>query len=169
MISNSDIKLAFIVAVAKNGVIGKDNDLPWHVPGDLKWFKAQTMGKPLIMGRKTFESLDKPLPGRPHIIITSDAAYSYEGVEVVNSIELAIIKAKTLAAKMGVDEVMVVGGATIYKQMLPVADRVYLTQIDLEPDGDAWFDPLGECWKVVWEEPHCDQIPNFLLQTLEKA
>ena len=115
-----------IAAMANNRVIGQDNKMPWHLPADLQHFKKVTMGKPVIMGRKTFESIGKPLPGRRNIVITSNEQYQYEGIEVVYSSEQA------LEVVSGVEEVMVIGGGNIYSQFLDKTERLYLTFIDQE-------------------------------------
>lgn len=130
---------ALVVAMAENRVIGRDGGLPWHIPGDLKLFKQTTMGKPIVMGRKTWESLGRPLPGRPNIVITRDAGYKAEGADVANGLDQALDLAASLAADLGTDEVMVIGGAEIYRLALPKADRLYLTEVALAPDGDAHF------------------------------
>lgn len=125
--------LSLIVAMDKNRLIGSNNALPWHLSDDLKRFKAITMGKPIVMGRKTFESIGKPLPGRRNIVITRNAAYIATGCEVVQSLAMAI--AQTAAAQ----ECIVIGGVQIYEQALPRVERIYLTQIEHEFSGDAWF------------------------------
>ena len=137
------VKLSLIVAVAENGVIGKDNDLPWKLSSDLKYFKATTMGKPIIMGRKTFQSIGKPLPGRVNIVITRDASFAVEGVITAHTLEMALEVGKSLAEARGVDEVMVIGGAEIYALTLPDADRLYLTRVHGEVAGDAFFPSLN--------------------------
>lgn len=126
-------QIAIIVATDKNGVIGKDNDLPWRLSADLKYFRRVTMGKPLIMGRNTHESIGRPLPGRQNIVVTSAPAYLAEGCTVVHSIHEA------LAACGDAEEVMVMGGASLYRQMLPLANVIYLTQVHAEVAGDTWF------------------------------
>ena len=141
------MKLAIIVAAAKNGVIGRNNQLPWHLPQDLKYFKAVTLGKPVIMGRKTYESIGKPLPGRTNIVITRNSDWrAAEGVIVTNSFEQALIGAsKVLGADSLIpEEAMVIGGAEIYRSALQLADRIYLTQVDAVPEGDAFFEPLNK-------------------------
>ncbi|WP_404342930.1 type 3 dihydrofolate reductase [Pseudoalteromonas mariniglutinosa] len=122
-----------IAAMANNRIIGKDNQMPWHLPADLQHFKKVTMDKPVIMGRKTFESIGRPLPGRRNIIITRNSDYSAAGIEVVNSPEAA------LALISDVEEVMVIGGGNIYQQFLADADTLYLTFIDLDVEGDTQF------------------------------
>lgn len=122
-----------IVAHANNRIIGKDNDMPWYLPADLAYFKKTTLGKPVVMGRKTFESIGRPLPGRQNIVISRDAEYQAEGVDVVSSVEQALAKAAN------VDEIMVIGGGAIYRHCLPAAQRLYITHIDAEIDGDTKF------------------------------
>ena len=132
--------IALIAAVARNGVIGRDNQLPWHLPGELKYFKAVTLGKPVVMGRKTFESLGKPLPGRTNIVITRDKNFGVDAaVIVVGSIDAALRRADVIAQRDGASEIMVIGGAEIYRQALPLADVLYLTEVQADVDGDAHF------------------------------
>ncbi|MFO7481023.1 type 3 dihydrofolate reductase [Oceanibaculum nanhaiense] len=128
-----------IAALARNRVIGQGNGLPWRLPGDLKFFKAMTLGKPVVMGRKTFQSIGRPLPGRPNIVVTRDPGFAAEGVHVARDIDTALDLAATLARETGAEEVMVIGGAEIYAQALPRLDRLYLTEIDAEIAGDAYF------------------------------
>jgi len=134
--------ISLIVAMAENRVIGRDGKLPWRIPGDLKHFKQTTMGKPVVMGRKTWESLGCPLPGRANVIVTRDLAYGVEGAYVAHDIDAALALAEGLAA--GGDEVMVIGGADIYAQTINRADRLYLTEIHMETEGDALFPELDE-------------------------
>ena len=132
-----------------NWLIGKDNGLPWKVPADLQFFKKVTMSKPIVMGRKTFESIGRPLPGRKNIIITRDKNYQAEGCEVCFSIEQAIEKAGE------VEELMVIGGANIYQQFLDRADRLYMTRVLGEFEGDAWFPEVDfSQWHLVEKEDH---------------
>lgn len=146
------MNLAIIVAAAKNGVIGKNNQLPWHLPQDLKYFKAVTLGKPVIMGRKTFESIGRPLPGRTNIVVTRDKLWCpHSEIVVVHSLEQAISRAADVIAASAttMDEAMIIGGAEIYRTALPLANKIYLTEIDAEPDGDAFFSPLdGRIWEL---------------------
>ncbi len=133
----------------QNRLIGKNNNLPWRLPADLKRFKSITLGKPVIMGRKTYESIGKPLPGRRNIIISRRTGYSAEGCEIVSGLDIAI----GIASKDA--EVMIIGGGSIYQQALPVANRMYLTVIAHAFDGDAWFPAYNESdWKVVDSEAH---------------
>jgi dihydrofolate reductase len=136
------MKISLVVAMASNGVIGRDNQLPWHLPADLKHFKQTTMGKPMLMGRKTWESIGRPLPGRTSIVITSDRSYAAAGCIVVHSIDAA------MAAATGQDEVMVIGGADLYRQLLPRADSIYLTRVHEAFDGDTF------CPKISNSEWH---------------
>ncbi len=133
------MRLALIVAQGLNRVIGNDNKLPWYLPEDLRYFKEVTMGKPIIMGRKTFESIGKPLPGRLNIVITRDSNWSAEGVKVVSGLGDAIEVGEGQALIDGVEEAVIIGGAQIYAQSLSIVDRLYLTQVEAEPEGDAYF------------------------------
>jgi dihydrofolate reductase len=140
----SEPVIALIVAVAENGVIGRDGKLPWRIPEDMKWFRERTAGRPLIMGRKTWESFPKrPLPGRTNIVITRDAAYRAEGAVVVTS----LLAALDVAYGEAPEEVMVIGGAEIYRAALPHARRIYLTSVHGEIAGDTHFPALDrEGW-----------------------
>ena len=133
-----------IAAVAENNAIGINNKMPWYLPGDLRYFKAVTMGKPIIMGRKTFDSLRKPLPGRTNIVITRDESWHHEGVKVVHSLDDALSLAENIALINGNEEVMVIGGEQIYRQALPGADRLYLTRVYQSFEGDAFFPEINE-------------------------
>ena len=139
-------EIVLIVARGDNGVIGNKGTLPWHIPEDLKHFKKLTMGKPMIMGRKTFESLPGRLPGRRHIVITRDAGWRKEGAEVANDAEAAI------AAAGDAPEIAVIGGADIFGMFLPSAKRIELTEVHRSPDGDTKMPPLGPGWRVAARE-----------------
>lgn len=128
-------KISVIAAVAKNGVIGADNKLPWNIPEDLRRFKKLTFGNPVIMGRKTFDSIGKPLPGRRNIVISRNADLQIDGCEIADSLEAAI----KIAQKENTDEIFVIGGAQIYAQAMQFARRLYLTEIDKDVKGDAFF------------------------------
>ncbi|WP_400190336.1 dihydrofolate reductase [Hymenobacter sp. B81] len=142
--------VALVVAVAENGVIGRDNQLPWHLPADLKHFKQLTTGHPIVMGRRTFESIGRPLPGRRNIVVTRQADWQAEGCEVVHS----VLGALELARQYD-DEVMVIGGAEIYRQALPAADVVYLTEVHFSPEGDAVLPPFtADDWREESRERH---------------
>jgi dihydrofolate reductase len=136
---------------AKNRALGKDNKLLWTIPDDLKRFRAITKGHPVIMGRKTFESIGRPLPDRPNIIVTRDSALSHDGMIVTHSVEAAIEKAKELDR----EEIFIIGGGQIYKEALPYTDKLYLTLIDDEREGDSFFPPYeDEFTNKTFEEPH---------------
>lgn len=137
-----------IAAMANNRIIGADNDMPWHLPADLKHFKAVTLGKPVIMGRKTYESIGKALPGRPNIVITGNSEYSLSDATVVDSPESALEVAKVLGAEA--NEIMVIGGGTIYQSFLNMADTLYLTFIELEVTGDTQFPDYNAA--ATWNE-----------------
>lgn len=158
--------VALIVAVAENGVIGRDGKLPWRIPEDMKWFKARTAGKPLVMGRKTWESFPKrPLPGRTNIVITRDRGYRAEGAVVVATFEAAL----DVAAGERPDEIMVLGGAEIYRLALPQTGRIYLTRVHAAVEGDTHFPPLDPAaWRetVVAHHPSSETTPfgySFLI------
>ena len=133
--------IALIVARAANGCIGRDNKLPWYLPGDLKYFKRVTLGKPIIMGRKTWESLKGPLPGRTNIVITRQADYVAEGARVVANLDEALELATAVLHIEDGDEVMVIGGAQIYQEALPQVTRMYVTEVHADVEGDAFFPP----------------------------
>ena len=158
--------ISLIAAMASNRVIGINNTLPWHLPADFKHFKAVTMGKPILMGRKTYESIGRPLPGRTNIIITHNPSYVAEGCHVVNSIEQALTLTENDA------EVMVIGGASFYQQTLPIAQRIYLTIIHHDFDGDAHFVKYDESiWREVERVDHQPDENNrypYSFLTLEK-
>ena len=141
------------MAKADNGVIGRDNKMPWHIPAELKHFKARTMGKPIIMGRKTFDSLGRVLPGRPHVVISRSALSLPENCYAARSLQEAISTAQTLAEQ---GEVVVIGGAEIYRQALPLVDRLYLTEVHIEPEGDTWFPELNP---GDWQETEREDVP----------
>lgn len=141
--------ISIIVAMTPDRVIGRDNSLPWHLPADLKHFKQVTMGKPIVMGRRTWESLPGLLPGRRHIVITRNAAYRAEGAEIAHSLAQAL----TLAGDA--EEIMIVGGAELYAQALPLAHRIYLTLVDAEVQGDAYFPAYDQDrWREIASESH---------------
>lgn len=159
--------ISLVAAMAANRVIGKEGQMPWHLPSELKYFKEITMGKPIVMGRRTFESIGRPLPGRHNIVISRNAPELPADVTVVSSLKDA------LEAAGDVDEVMVIGGGEIYRQFLPVATRLYLTEIDLEVEGDTWFpDYEPDKWvsSVLREETaKGEKTPAFRAILLEKA
>jgi dihydrofolate reductase len=141
--------ISIIVAVSTNNVIGRQGELPWRLSDDLKHFKAVTMGKPIIMGRKTWESIGRPLPGRQNIVITRQLGFQAEGCDVVTSIEEGIVVAGD------VEEVMVIGGSQVYDLALPVTERLYLTRVHAEIEGDAFFPEIDLTeWRLISDEPH---------------
>lgn len=148
------MKISMIVAMAQHRVIGLDNDMPWHLPADLQHFKKTTLGKPVIMGRKTYDSIGRALPGRLNIVVSRDTSLHIPGVTCVSTVEDA------LSAAEGVEEVMIIGGATIYEYFLPVANRLYLTFIDLDTKGDTHFPDYlaqGEWQQVETESYTADE------------
>ncbi|HVY54116.1 MAG TPA: type 3 dihydrofolate reductase [Gammaproteobacteria bacterium] len=148
------MRISAIVAMSENRVIGKNNQLPWHLPADLKHFKAVTMGKPILMGRKTYESIGRLLPGRQNIIITRNPGFHVEGATIVHSI------AEGLQAAGMVEEVMVIGGAELFREMLPLCYRLYLTIIHTQIEGDSFFPELSPDWVEVANEFHAADQDN---------
>lgn len=155
------LTVSLIAALAENGVIGRDNKLPWHLPNDLKYFKAATLGKPVIMGRKTWESLGRPLPGRTNIVVTRQRDYAPAGAKVVSSLDEALKLAEQIALIDGIDECVVIGGAEIYAQALPRCDRLYLTEVHAQVDGDAHFPAFDHTqWREEKRERFAAEGPN---------
>jgi dihydrofolate reductase len=147
-------KISLVVAVSANGVIGRDGGLPWHLPSDLKRFKALTVGKPVIMGRKTWVSIGRPLPGRPNIVISRDAHFVAEGAIAVQSLEAALVEARELAIGFGVDEVCVIGGGEIYRQALDRADVLHITTVAADVEGDTRFPQIDPAiFEKITDEP----------------
>ena len=147
--------LSVIVAAAENGVIGRDNALPWHLPEDLRYFKRVTMGKPLVMGRRTFESIGRPLPGRTNIVISRNPHFRAAGVKVVPSLDDALQLARDIALAEDVGELLVIGGAQIYAEVIPRADRLYLTRVHAIVEGDAFLPPINwHEWSESSRERH---------------
>mgnify|MGYP001547839902 CR=1 FL=1 len=161
------MKLSMIAAMGNNRAIGLDNKMPWHLPADLKWFKKTTLGSPIIMGRKTYESIGFPLPGRLNIILSRNTNLEIEGCTVVNSLEAAIVEAA------GVDEIFITGGAHLYEKFLEDADTLYLTLIDHDFDGDTFFpDYTIYDWKEVerFDNPADEKNPYpYSFITLERV
>jgi dihydrofolate reductase len=150
-----DARIALVVAVAENGVIGWQGGLAWHQSSDLKFFRKVTMNKPLIMGRKTFESIGKPLDGRDNIVITRNTNYEATGILVAANLDEALKLAREKARTRDVDEISIIGGAQIYELTLPVADRIYLSEIHSNPDGDTFFPEIDKTqWREVSRERH---------------
>jgi dihydrofolate reductase len=148
--------ISLIAAMSTNHVIGVNNQLPWHLPADFKHFKQLTLNKPIIMGRKTFESIGRPLPKRRNIIISRQEDYHADGCDVFTSIEAA------LEATQDEPEVMIIGGATLYEQTLPFADRLYLTIVDITLEGDAYFPKWSNNWNIIDEVEHSRDEKNSL-------
>jgi dihydrofolate reductase len=143
-------RLVLVAAVAKNGVIGRDGDMPWRLPGDLRHFKKLTLGKPVIMGRRTFDSIGRrPLPGRPNIVLTRDADFRAEGVLVAGDFAAALRIAEEQAAGLQADEIAVIGGSVLYAEALPRAHRLYLTEVHAAPKGDTHFPTID---RAEWRE-----------------
>lgn len=139
-----------IAGVAQNGVIGNDQAIPWRVPSDMAFFRKTTMGKPIVMGRKQFETVGKPLPGRTNIVVTRQQGYQPDGVLVVHDLDAAIEQARRIAEADGVEEIMIIGGGELYAQLMARADRLYISHMDLAPEGDVLFPPIApEQWTVV--------------------
>lgn len=162
------MQISLIVAMAQHRVIGRSNQMPWHLPADLRHFKSVTLGKPVIMGRKTFESIGRPLLGRRNLVITRNSDWQADGVESVNSLDAALALVGDEA------EVMILGGGQLYREALPLAHRLYLTHIDLTVnDADTWFPDYSTCrWQKVAEEMHCadEKNPhNYRFETLERC
>jgi len=144
------LSIVLVVAVAENGVIGRNGSLPWRLKSDMAYFRKVTMGKPVVMGRKTWDSLPrKPLPGRTNIVVTRDASFAAPGALVVMSVDAALIAARGDALRRGVDEIAVIGGNEIFAATLPVANRIAFTRVKLRPEGDVHFPELDS---IVWRE-----------------
>jgi dihydrofolate reductase len=160
-------RIALVVAVSRNGVIGRDGGLPWHISSDLKRFKAITMGKPVVMGRKTWESLPKrPLPGRPNIVVTRQPGYIAEGAVVVADMDAALLVAGNVA------EIAIIGGGEIYAMVFRRADRLYLTEVDMDVAGDTFFPAINPAeWQEIAREVHMagtNDSAGFTLRTLDR-
>lgn len=165
------LPLAMIAALADNRVIGLDNKMPWHLPADLKHFKAKTLGKPIIMGRKTWDSLGRPLPGRLNLVVSRQQGLELEGAETFTSLDAALVRAEQWAREEGVDELMLIGGAQLYAQALGQAQRLYLTRIDAAPEGDAFFPAFDEAqWQRVESQAHPAEgsAPAYSFETWQR-
>jgi dihydrofolate reductase len=145
-----------LAAVSRNGIIGRDGDLPWRLSTDLKRFKAATLGKPIIVGRKTFETFGKALPGRPNIVITRDRGYSLLDARVVHSLDEAYALAEQLAEEIGANEICIIGGGDIYRQAMATADRLLITHVETEVEGDTSFPEIAS---DVWEPIEAIDVP----------
>lgn len=167
----TNLPLCLIAALADNRVIGRDNQLPWHLPADLKHFKALTLGKPIIMGRKTWDSLGRPLPGRLNLVVSRQSGLQLEGAEVFASLEQAIERAAEWADEQGVAELMLIGGAQLYEQALGLAQRLYLTRVALSPPGDAWFPAVDQSvWSLLSSDSHPahESAPAYVFECWER-
>ena len=150
-----DCQVAMIWAMSRNRVIGRDNTLPWRLPDDMKHFMKTTMGKPVVMGRKTLESMKAPLPGRTNLVVTRQPDWTREGVVACLTLEDALERAAAQCAVDGQQEIMVIGGAQIYELALPLADRLYVTHVHAEVDGDVFFPEYNEeDWQCVYSQDH---------------
>ncbi|MDX2350293.1 MAG: dihydrofolate reductase [Porticoccus sp.] len=167
----TDVKLSLIVAMAKNRAIGLNNTLPWHLPEDLKYFKSVTMGKPIVMGRKTFDSIGRPLPGRLNIVITRNSEWQHSGIKTASSLQQAMSIAEEQADSEGLEEVMVIGGEEIYRTAIDLADRLYITRVQATIEGDAFFPEYNEAnWREVSrQEPEVQGDTPYFFQVLERA
>ena len=145
------------MAVAENGVIGANGGMPWRLSSDLKSFRTLTMGKPLVMGRRTFQSLGKPLDGRDNLVVTRDTSFAATGAEVFATLDAALVRAHELARARNVAETMVIGGADIYRQVIERADRIYWTEVHASPDGDTYFPAFD---RAAWTEVARHPIPR---------
>jgi dihydrofolate reductase len=149
------ISLVLIAAVADNGVIGRNNALPFRQSSDLKRFKALTIGKPVLMGRKTFVSIGKPLPGRTNIVVSRDPGFAPDGVVVASDLERALTAARDDAERRGVNEIAVIGGTGLFAQLMPLADRLEITHVHARPEGDTYFPPIDATqWHAVARSDH---------------
>ena len=149
------MRVSLIWAMADNGVIGLDNGLPWRLPVDMKHFMTTTLGKPVVMGRKTLESMKSPLPGRTNIVLTRDPSWQRDGVLVVRDLPAAMALAEQQGLIDGVDEAMVIGGAEIYALALPMAERLYVTRVHAQPAGDVYFPPIDlTAWRLLSQQQH---------------
>jgi dihydrofolate reductase len=153
----SQAKIVLVVAVAQNGVIGRDGDLPWRLPSDLKRFKQLTLGKPVVMGRKTWDSIGRPLPGRPNIVVTRDASFAAPGATVVSSLDEGLAVAQREAEALGVDEICVIGGGQIYAQVFDRADILHVTRVEADVAGDTRFPAIDP---AVFEKIADEPIPQ---------
>jgi dihydrofolate reductase len=165
--------LVLVAAVARNGVIGQGGRLPWRLKSDLAHFRSITMGKPVVMGRKTYLSIGKPLAGRTNIVVSRDRSFAAPGTIVAASVDGALAAARGDALRRGSAEIVVIGGGDLYRQTLAIADRLVITQIDLQPAGDATFPPIDrEVWKVVSRSEHPagpGDEASFSVLVLERA
>lgn len=167
-----NVKISIITAVAENGVIGRDGDLPWRIKSELKYFKTTTIGKPVVYGRKTFESQNGPLPGRDNIVITRDTNWRYDGAIIAHDFKEAVGKAKECARQRNVGEIFIAGGSGVYAEALPVADLLYLTEVHLKPEGDTRFPDFDRSqWQEIKREFHVakeGESADYTITVLER-
>jgi len=150
----SDPRMTIVVALGENGVIGRDGDMPWRLPTDLRRFKAVTLGKPVVMGRRTLESIGRPLPGRDNLVVSRDPDWRPDGVTVFADLDAAVAAALRIAADKGLDEFVIGGGGTLYAALIDRADRLRVTRVAASPAGDTRFPPIDPAvWRLVHEEP----------------
>ena len=153
-------RIAMIVGVAENGVIGSDQTIPWRIPSDMQFFKRTTMGNPVVMGRKQYETVGRPLPGRTNIVVTRQSGYQADGVLVFQSVDTALAKAREIAEADGVDEIMIIGGGELYAQLMDRADRLYVSHIDLAPEGDVRFPVIDPAIWAIVDLPEVEPSPR---------
>lgn len=163
----NSLPVCMIAALAQNRVIGRDNQLPWHLPADLKHFKALTLGKPIIMGRKTWDSLGRQLPGRLNLVVSRQPGLQLDGAEVFASLDAALVRADAWAREQGAAELMLIGGAQLYELGLAQADRLYLTRVAVSPEGDAYFPEVNLAdWQLTSaiEHPQGPDTPAYVFE-----
>jgi dihydrofolate reductase len=153
-VSKTEPVIALVVAIGENGAIGRGGNLPWHLSTDLRYFRKVTLGKPIIMGRRTFESFSRPLDGRLNIVLTRKPAFDVPGTVRSQSLDEALEIARREARRTGVDEIMIVGGDNIFREALPLAARIYLTEVHASPEADTWFNFDREQWREISRERH---------------
>ncbi|MEL7128029.1 MAG: dihydrofolate reductase [Pseudomonadota bacterium] len=168
----NSISICAIVAKGRNNVIGLNGSLPWRLASDLAFFKDATLGKPIIMGRSTWESLPRqPLPGRDNIVLSRNWDYAAPGARVYSSLGPALNAARTMASKSVVDEIFIIGGAMLYEKSLPLIDRLYVTEVDAAPEGDAYFPDIDDNrWEETWRREHSADPKNdhdFVIRRLD--
>jgi dihydrofolate reductase len=163
------MKITIVAAIGENNVIGRDGQLPWRLKSDLKYFRALTMGKPVIMGRKTYESIGKPLEGRTNIVMTHKFEVKVPGGALATSLDAALAFAREDCRKRGIDQIMVIGGGDVFADVMPIADRLEITHVHAAPEGDAYFPPIDpDVWREVARREYLagpDDSASFALAT----
>lgn len=173
--SKESNRLSMVLAMDKNQLIGKGDAMPWHIPGELAYFKQITMGLPLVMGRKTFDSIGRPLPGRPNYVVTRNTQWNAPGVSVCFSLEEAVVSAAEYNALQAAEtqskrDIMIIGGAGLCREAMPDTDRIYLTLIDHEYDGDVWFDSFDwKDWREISRQDNEHEGLKFSYYVLDRA